>query len=86
MQRSKPMFDVLNQQVACQMAANAAGSGVECQPRQDVVEAFCRAPLAPDFMVFDARYSRGLVAQWDYQISRGSAPRTAFLYDCAKMR
>ena len=85
-QRSKPMFDVLNQQVACQMAANAAGSGVECQPRQDVVEAFCRAPLAPDFMVFDAHYSRGLVAQWDYQISRGSAPRTAFLYDCAKMR
>jgi hypothetical protein len=85
-ERSKPMNTLLAQQVQCQMAANAAGLNVECQPAQALVEATCRAPLAPDFMVFDARYPRGLVAQWNYRIERGAAPRTAFLYDCAAIR
>jgi hypothetical protein len=85
-ERSKPMLALLVQQVQCQMAANAAGQDVECQPQQTLVEQTCRASPAPDFMVFDARYARGLVAQWDYRVERGGASRTAFLYDCSKIR
>jgi len=84
--RAKPMRGLMEQQAACQMAVEAAGGTAECQPQQSLVEAFCSLPVAPDFMVFDARYSRGLVATWDYQVVQGGALRTAYLYDCAKMR
>jgi hypothetical protein len=85
-ERSQPMMALARQQVACQVAANAAGVERECQPEQALVEAICRLPRAPDFMVFDALYSRGLIAQWAYRVAHGSAPRTAFLYDCVALR
>ena len=84
--RSAPMYALFDEQVRCQMAVNAAGGTQECQPSQKSVEALCRLPAAPDFMVFDGRYPRGLVAAWDYRVAQGGPLRTAFLYDCAKIR
>lgn len=84
--RSKPMYALMGEQVRCQMAVNAAGGAQECQPSQTSVEALCKMPGGPDFMVFDGRYPRGLVAAWDYRVALGGPLRTAYLYDCAKIR
>lgn len=84
--RSAPMYALIGEQVRCQMEVNAAGGSQECQPSQRSVDALCQLPGAPDFMVFDALYTRGLVARWDYQVALGGPLRSAFLYDCAKIR
>ncbi len=84
--RSAPMAAMFNEQARCQMAVDAAGGKQECQPSQASVEALCRLADAPDFMVFDAPYPRGQVARWDYQVARGGPLRSAYLYDCARIR
>ena len=84
--RSAQMYAMFADQARCQMAIDAAGGTQECQPSQASVEALCRQPDAPDFMVFDAAYPRGQIARWDYQVARGGPLRTAYLYDCAGIR
>jgi hypothetical protein len=84
--RFAPVLEMLQEQANCQMAADARGSPIECQPSQARVEALCRVPAGPDFMVFDALYDRGRVGQWNYRIGPRMPVRTAYLYDCARMR
>ena len=84
--RSAPAAALMSEQVRCQMTADSTAAARACRPSQATVEALCRFPRGPDFMVFDAAYPRGMVAWWDYEVARGTAPRRAYLYDCARIR
>lgn len=57
----------------------------DCLPSEEFVEELCAAPERPDFMVFQRRLTRGVVASWTFNPGADTA-RTFHLYDCQQFR
>lgn len=87
-QRRRAIFDGLRLQfeVCRAMAAlNHAGADVRgCAPTLPVMQKICQSENGPDFLVFESRFERGLVAEW--QVPNDPAAREFFLYDCLQLR
>jgi hypothetical protein len=57
----------------------------ECLPDQSVVDAMCKFPKGPDFLVLPLALPRGVIASWTFAAAK-TKDRTYYLYDCAKLR
>jgi hypothetical protein len=92
-ERREKIFEPLRmQRDICQAMAALQGEGEprqrsECWPTEAVAEHICRAHAGPDFLIFERRLSKGLVAEWTFDAGRaGEGNRSFYLYDCLKLR
>ena len=58
---------------------------VNCMPTEVVVEQLCALERGPDFMIFERRLPKGVIASWTFNPA-DQAPRTYHLYDCKHFR
>lgn len=87
-QRRRAIFDGVRLQfeVCRAMAAlNNTGTDIRgCAPTLPVMQKICQSENGPDFLVFESRFERGLVAEW--QVPNDPDGRKFFLYDCLQLR
>lgn len=57
----------------------------DCMPTEELLERFCTATNGPDFMIFERRLPKGVVASWTFNPAADTA-RTFYLYDCRQFR
>ena len=57
----------------------------DCLPTDELVEELCRLERGPDFMIFERRLPRGVVASWTFNPGADTA-RIFHLYDCRQFR
>lgn len=85
--RREPLKPLLMQAELCQILgtlerdADPAGA---CVPEQELLDALCRDPAGPDFMILPYGERRGVVDRWTFE--RSGKPHTLYLYDCKQLR
>lgn len=57
----------------------------DCTPTEAVVERLCTIDRGPDFMIFERRLPRGVIASWTFSAA-DEASHTYYLYDCQHFR
>lgn len=55
----------------------------ECFPTDDLVRSVCKAPQAPDFVIFNKRLSRAWLAEWTPTDVNGKPIQSVHLHGCA---
>jgi hypothetical protein len=96
-QRRRVMAPLEVQKAVCQTVAaitnanSSASTGydtAECAPTPADIQAFCKTPNAPEFLVFRASTADtvpGVTATWTFHSGDAKTSRTYRLYDCAKL-
>lgn len=77
----------LQAQLCSLMAALGEGKDdqANCVPTEELVRDLCAMERGPDFMIFERRLPKGVVASWTFNSPAG-ASRTYHLYDCKYLR
>lgn len=87
--RREPEFKGLRlQESLCKMMSGMDGGGIDksCSPTLDLVEEICLKQPSLDYMVFELKLMRGVVAEWTFNPMSHQKPTTYYLYDCNKFR
>lgn len=77
----------LQARVCSVMAVLNAGKedAKNCMPTEEVVHRLCNMERGPDFMIFERRLPKGVIASWTFSPA-DSTSHTFYLYDCKHFR